>query len=112
VQAGCQKLAFATSEAGTPSLMAREHGFVAAAKEMGLDVTVARIWPYRLRGGCYTRAAASDTDRSSRWSVLRVQDAALPQIFMIGVGLNPGEAHLVPLRRASPSRSTPRLRTF
>jgi DNA-binding LacI/PurR family transcriptional regulator len=42
VRAGCRKLAFANSEAGTPSLMAREHGFVGAAKEMGLDVTVAR----------------------------------------------------------------------
>lgn len=42
VRAGCRRLAFANSEAGTPSLMAREHGFVAAAKEMGLDVTVAR----------------------------------------------------------------------
>jgi len=42
VRAGCRKLAFANSEAGTPSLMAREHGFVAAAKEVGLDVVVAR----------------------------------------------------------------------
>jgi len=42
IRAGCRKLAFANSEAGTPSLMAREHGFVAAAKEMGLDVAVAR----------------------------------------------------------------------
>jgi DNA-binding LacI/PurR family transcriptional regulator len=42
VRAGCRNLAFANSEAGTPSLMARERGFVAAAREMGLDVTVAR----------------------------------------------------------------------
>ena len=42
IRAGCRKLAFANSEAGTPSLMAREHGFVAAAKEAGLDVAVAR----------------------------------------------------------------------
>lgn len=42
VRAGCRKLAFANSEAGTPSLMARETGFVAAAKAIGLDVTVER----------------------------------------------------------------------
>lgn len=42
VRAGCRKLAFANSEVGTPSLMAREHGFVGAAKEIGMDVKVAR----------------------------------------------------------------------
>jgi len=42
VRAGCRKLAFANSEAGTPSLMAREHGFVAAARALGLDVMVER----------------------------------------------------------------------
>lgn len=41
-RAGCQRLAFANSDAGTPSLMARERGFVAAAKKHGLDVTVER----------------------------------------------------------------------
>ncbi len=43
VRAGCRKLAFANSQAGTPSLMAREHGFVAAAKALGLDVVVERF---------------------------------------------------------------------
>jgi len=42
VRAGCTRLAFANSEAGTPSLMAREEGFIAAAKEQGLDVVVER----------------------------------------------------------------------
>ncbi len=42
VRAGCTKLAFANSEAGTPSLMAREAGFIAAAKAHGLDVVVER----------------------------------------------------------------------
>nr|WP_183929871.1 substrate-binding domain-containing protein [Rhizobium mongolense] len=42
LRAGCRMLAFANSEAGTPSLMAREHGFVAAAKTFGLDIMVER----------------------------------------------------------------------
>lgn len=42
VRAGCTRLAFANSEAGTPSLMAREAGFIAAAKAHGLDVIVER----------------------------------------------------------------------
>lgn len=42
VRAGCKRLAFANSEAGTPSLMAREHGFVDAAARLGLDVVVER----------------------------------------------------------------------
>ena len=42
LRAGCRKLAFANSEAGTPSLMARETGFVAEARRMGLEVAVAR----------------------------------------------------------------------
>ncbi|MFS8049863.1 LacI family DNA-binding transcriptional regulator [Rhizobium sp. BR 314] len=42
VRAGCSRLAFANSEAGTPSLMAREAGFIAAAREHGLDVIVER----------------------------------------------------------------------
>ena len=42
VRAGCARLAFANSEAGTPSLMAREAGFIAAAKAHGLDVIVER----------------------------------------------------------------------
>jgi len=42
LRAGCRNLAFANSEAGTPSLMARENGFAAAAKAHGLDVIVER----------------------------------------------------------------------
>ncbi|MDE1995815.1 MAG: LacI family DNA-binding transcriptional regulator, partial [Rhizobiaceae bacterium] len=40
IRAGCSRLAFANSDAGTPSLMARERGFVAAARAHGLDVVV------------------------------------------------------------------------
>jgi len=43
VRAGCRKLAFANSQTGTPSLMARERGFVAAARALGLDVIVERF---------------------------------------------------------------------
>jgi DNA-binding LacI/PurR family transcriptional regulator len=43
VRAGCRRLAFANSQAGTPSLMAREHGFVAAARALGMDVLVERF---------------------------------------------------------------------
>jgi DNA-binding LacI/PurR family transcriptional regulator len=42
VRAGCRRLAFANSDVATPSLMAREAGFVAAAQEVSLPVTVAR----------------------------------------------------------------------
>jgi len=42
VRAGCARLAFANSEAGTPSLMAREEGFITAAREHGLNVVVER----------------------------------------------------------------------
>lgn len=42
VRAGCRRLAFANSEAGTPSLMGRERGFVDAAGQMGMDVVVER----------------------------------------------------------------------
>lgn len=42
LRAGCKRPAFANSEAGTPSLMARERGFVAAGKKAGIDVVVAR----------------------------------------------------------------------
>jgi DNA-binding LacI/PurR family transcriptional regulator len=42
LRAGCRKLAFANSEAGTPSLMAREKGFAAAARTRGLEVVVER----------------------------------------------------------------------
>ncbi|MDQ0322558.1 DNA-binding LacI/PurR family transcriptional regulator [Pararhizobium capsulatum DSM 1112] len=43
LRAGCRQLAFANSEAGTPSLMAREHGFILAAGEQGLEVVVERF---------------------------------------------------------------------
>lgn len=42
MRAGCHRLAFANSQAGTPSLMARERGFVDAARRAGLDVIVER----------------------------------------------------------------------
>jgi len=42
VRAGCRKLAFANSNAGTPSLMAREQGFIAAARALGMEVSVER----------------------------------------------------------------------
>ena len=42
-RAGCTRLAFANSQAGTPSLMARERGFIAAAAAVGLDVIVERF---------------------------------------------------------------------
>lgn len=42
VRAGCTRLAFANSEAGTPSLVAREGGFIAAARDHGLEVAVER----------------------------------------------------------------------
>jgi len=42
VRAGCRRLAFANSEAGTPSLMGRERGFVAGARALGMDVIVER----------------------------------------------------------------------
>ncbi|MDK1377628.1 MULTISPECIES: substrate-binding domain-containing protein [unclassified Sinorhizobium] len=51
LRAGCRRLAFANSEAGTPSLMAREHGFVAAAKAMGLEVVVERYGPTGYESG-------------------------------------------------------------
>jgi DNA-binding LacI/PurR family transcriptional regulator len=42
LKAGCKRPAVATSEAGTPSLTAREQAFVEAARERGLSVAVAR----------------------------------------------------------------------
>ncbi|CAD7054228.1 LacI family transcriptional regulator [Pseudorhizobium endolithicum] len=42
LRAGCHLVAFATSGAGTPSLVAREQGFLEAAKELGLQVIVER----------------------------------------------------------------------
>ncbi len=51
VRAGCQRMAFANSEAGTPSLMARERGFVAAAKALGIEVVVERFGPTGYESG-------------------------------------------------------------
>ncbi|MGF6176228.1 DNA-binding LacI/PurR family transcriptional regulator [Ensifer sp. 4252] len=51
LRAGCRRLAFVNSEAGTPSLMAREAGFVAAARELGLDVIVERFGPTAYESG-------------------------------------------------------------
>lgn len=42
VAAGCRRLAVVTSEAGTPSLIARERAFVERAAEAGVAVRVAR----------------------------------------------------------------------
>ncbi len=41
-RAGCRHVAFANSDARTPSLMARERGFTKAAQALGLEVTVER----------------------------------------------------------------------
>ena len=42
LKAGRRRLCVVTSAAGTPSLLQRESGFVAAARELGLEVTLAR----------------------------------------------------------------------
>lgn len=42
-RAGCQRVAFANSLAGTPSLMARERGFLQAAEAAGLKASVERF---------------------------------------------------------------------
>jgi len=51
IRAGCRRLAFANSEAGTPSLMERERGFVAAAMARGLTVSVERFGPTSYASG-------------------------------------------------------------
>lgn len=51
LRAGCRKLAFANSEAGTPSLMARENGFLAAAQRAGVEVSVMRHGPTSYESG-------------------------------------------------------------
>lgn len=51
IRAGCRRLAFANSEAGTPSLMQREHGFVSAASAHGLTVVVERFGPTNYASG-------------------------------------------------------------
>lgn len=42
LRAGCRRLAFANSEAGTPSLVAREKAFVEAATAAGTEIVVER----------------------------------------------------------------------
>jgi DNA-binding LacI/PurR family transcriptional regulator len=44
-RAGCTRLALVSSTAGTPSIVAREHGFIQAATELGLKVTTSRVGP-------------------------------------------------------------------
>ena len=44
-RAGCRRLAVISSTAGTPSIMAREQSFVAAAAELGLEARVSRAGP-------------------------------------------------------------------
>lgn len=51
LRAGCRRLAFANSEAGTPSLMERERGFVSAAAVRGLTVVVERFGPTNYASG-------------------------------------------------------------
>ncbi len=51
-RAGCKSLAFANSDAGTPSLMGRERGFVAAARRLGLEVSVERHGWTGYEAGC------------------------------------------------------------
>lgn len=51
LRAGCRTLAFANSLAGTPSLMAREAGFVEAARVAGIEVVVERSGPTGYESG-------------------------------------------------------------
>lgn len=44
-RAGCRRLALITSTAATPSILAREASFLAAAAELGLDVRIGRTGP-------------------------------------------------------------------
>lgn len=44
-RAGCQRLAVVSSTAGTPSIVARERAFIAAAQAEGLEVAVSRAGP-------------------------------------------------------------------
>ena len=44
-RAGCRRLGVVSSTAGTPSIMARERAFLAAAAELGLDAQVSRAGP-------------------------------------------------------------------
>ncbi|MCC5778679.1 LacI family DNA-binding transcriptional regulator [Nitratireductor sp. B36] len=51
LRAGCRTLALATSNAGTPSLVAREEGFFAEAHRRGLSVTCERFGPTGYESG-------------------------------------------------------------
>jgi DNA-binding LacI/PurR family transcriptional regulator len=50
-RAGCQQLAVVSSEAETPSLVARHKAFTAAAKSMGITPTLMRIGPTSYSSG-------------------------------------------------------------
>ncbi|MGA1832925.1 substrate-binding domain-containing protein [Rhizobium wenxiniae] len=50
-RAGCRRLAFANSDVRTPSLMAREEGFVSAAQAAGFEVAVERFGSTRYQSG-------------------------------------------------------------
>ena len=51
VRAGCRRLAFANSQAGTPSLMAREHGFVGRGERPRHGCDRRAVRPYRYESG-------------------------------------------------------------
>ncbi|MEB2844233.1 LacI family DNA-binding transcriptional regulator [Rhizobiales bacterium RZME27] len=51
LRAGCRSMAFANSDAGTPSLVAREQGFCEAAREHGVEVVIERFGPTRYQSG-------------------------------------------------------------
>ena len=51
LRAGCREFGFANSQAMTPSLMAREEGFLAAGRQHGLDVSVERFGPTSYHSG-------------------------------------------------------------
>lgn len=50
-RAGCRNFAFANSDVGTPSLVAREEGFCAVGREFGIEVVVERFGPTRYQSG-------------------------------------------------------------
>lgn len=50
-RAGCRKIAVVSSTAGTPSLVAREQGFEAAAREAGLSVRTVQSGPTSYASG-------------------------------------------------------------
>lgn len=65
-RAGCARIAVVSSTAGTPSLMAREAAFIAAAREDGQDIQVVRTGPTGYATGAeaarqlFSRASAPD----------------------------------------------------